>query len=55
MHGLRRSSPGHSPAGASIFSVSGLWLVDAGSPSLDAAEHFDTLAQLAAAVAREHD
>lgn len=33
---------------------SGLWLVDAGSPSLDGAEHFDTLAQLAAAVGREH-
>lgn len=33
---------------------SGLWLVDAGSPSLDGAEHFDTLAQLAAAVEREH-
>ncbi|MFS0827471.1 hypothetical protein [Pseudomonas phoenicis] len=34
---------------------SGLWLVDAGSPSLDGAEHFDTLAQLVAAVVREHE
>ncbi|WP_313739995.1 hypothetical protein [Pseudomonas sp.] len=37
------------------LATSGLWLVDAGSPSLDGAEHFDTLAQLAAALAREYD